>query len=184
LIRSHLADPDGFCQSFGARSVYMGVRWIVITVTLLAMALPAAAGAQDVPSGNSGIDQYRESIPAVGGNKPTGPKPSGGGNASGTGSVSGSGAASGGGQGSPDATQSLEKLGQEGQGAADVAAATGPNSPQGQGDFASPSPTSGDSDDSGPGMGVVLPIILALALAGALTFAVWRWRRGTPRGAA
>ena len=160
----------------------MGVRRIVITVTLLAMALPAAAGAQDVPSGNSGIDQYRESVPSVGGNKPTGPKPSGGGNASGTGSASGTGAVPG---EAPNTSQSLEKLGPEGQGAAKAAASTAPDSPQGQGsDFASPSPTSGDSDDSGPGMGVILPIILALALAGALTFAVLRRRRGTPPGAA
>ena len=164
----------------------MGVRRIVITVTLLAMALPAAAGAQDVPSGNSGIDQYRESVPAVGGNKPTGPnssgggKSSGGGNTSGTGSASGSGAASG---GAPNTAQGVEKLGPDGQ-AAEAAAATAPNSPPGQGGFASPSSTSGDSGDSGPGMGVVLPIILALALAGALTFAVLRRRRGTPPGAA
>jgi hypothetical protein len=160
------------------------VRRIVITVTLLAMALPAAAGAQDVPSGNSGIDQYRESIPAVGGNKPTGPNSSGGGSASGTGSASGSGTAPGGAQVSPEGAQSLEKRGPEAEDAAAAAAATDPNASQSQGDFASAAPTSGDSGDSGPGMGVVLPIIIALALAGALTFAVLRRRRGTPPGAA
>ena len=61
----------------------MGVRGIVVALTLLALALPAAAGAQVVPPGNSGVDQYQESIPGVGGNRPTGPNGSGTGNASG-----------------------------------------------------------------------------------------------------
>jgi hypothetical protein len=163
------------------------VRGITVSLTLLALALPAAAGAQDVPSGNSGIDQYRESIPGVGGNKPTGPGASGTGK-SGTGAAtgqSGTGAVTGGSGNSPSTAQSLEKLGPDGKGAAEAAAATNPGGSQDQGSgFASPSPTSGDSGDSGPGMGVALPIILALVLAGAVTLAVLRRRRGTPPGAA
>ena len=161
------------------------MRAIVLTLTLFALTLPAAAGAQDVPSGNSGIDQYRESIPGVGGNRPTGPKASGTGK-SGTGAAtgqSGAGVVSGQSRVSPNTAQSLEKLGPDGKGAAETAAATDRSRSQGQGGgFASPSPTSGDSGDSGPGMGVALPIIFALALAGALAFVLWRRRRTTPPG--
>jgi hypothetical protein len=161
------------------------VRGIVLTLTLLALALPAAAGAQDVPPGNSGIDQYRESIPGPGGNRPTGPGASGTGK-SGTGAATGqSGAVTGESDVSPETAQSLGKLGPDGKGAAAVVAGTAPGRSEGlEGGFASASPTSGDSADDDPGMGIALPIIFALALAGALAFVVWRRRRGTPPGAA
>jgi hypothetical protein len=40
----------------------------------LALALPAAAGAQDTnaPPGNSGIDEYLETVPSASGDRPTG----------------------------------------------------------------------------------------------------------------
>lgn len=149
----------------------MGVRGILVALTLFALALPAAAGAQVVPPGNSGVDQYKESIPGVGGDRPTGPNASGTGNGSGTGAVPGESLVS------PATVQSLEKLGPDGKGTAGAAAATAPRPSQGSG-------SSGSSGDSGPGMGVALPIILALALAGALAVVLMRRRGTTPPGPA
>ena len=149
----------------------MGVRGILVALTLFALALPAAAGAQVVPPGNSGVDQYKESIPGVGGDRPTGPNASGTGNGSGTGAVPSESRVS------PATVQSLEKLGQDGKATAAAAAATAPSRPQGSGG-------SDSSGGSGPGMGWALPVILALALAGAVGLALSRWRGGTPPGAA
>ena len=61
---------------------------MLVAGILLALAAPAAAGAQAVPPGNSGVDQYQESIPGAGGNRPTGPS-AGAGNASGSGELVG-----------------------------------------------------------------------------------------------
>jgi hypothetical protein len=144
------------------------VRWIALALTLLALAAPAAAQGQIVPPGNSGVDQYQESVPGVGGNRPSGPN---------GGSAAGTGAASGQSRISPKTAQSLDKLGPDGKGTAAVAAATAPGPSQG-------SRSSGSIGDSGPGMGVALPIILALALAGALAVVLMRRRGRTPPGPA
>jgi hypothetical protein len=153
------------------------VRGIVFTLTLVALAVPATATAQQVvPPGNSGVDQYKESIPGVGGNRPAGPDGEGAsGGSGGSGSTSGTGAR-GKATISPRTAQSLEKLGPDGQAAGALAEATDPSRSSG-------SPSS-DSSDTGPGMGWVLLVILALTLAGALGVLLMRRRGGAPPGPA
>ena len=166
-IRSSGADPDESVR-VGVRNPYVPkVRAIVITSLLLALALPATAAAQSVPPGNSGIDQYQESIPGVGGNKPTnGPGATG----------SGGDAPSVQTQISPSTVRKLDKLGPAGKETAAAAAATAQSAPN-----HSNTTSSGNSD---PGMGWVLPVILALALAAALGIVLMRRRGGAPPGPA
>src|SRR3954466_9200033 len=97
------------------------MRGISLTLLVFALALPAAALAQDVPPGNSGIDQYKESVPGVGGNRPTGGSGSGG---SGTASTGGSGSAAGESRIPPSTVRKLDEQGPDGKGTA--AAATLP----------------------------------------------------------
>ena len=162
------------------------MRGITIGLLVLALALPAAAVAQDVPPGNSGIDQYQESIPGVGGNRPTdgsGPGGSGstrpGSGGSGTASTGGSGGGSNSAAGesriSPSTLRKLDRQGPDGKATAAAAEATAP----------APTPARGlgSSGDDGPGMGWVLPVILALALAAAVAVVLMR-RRGAPPGPA
>ena len=142
------------------------MRGIAITLLFIGLALPAGAAAQNVPPGNSGIDQYKESLPGVGGNRPTG----------GPGAGTGSGTSSSAGQSriSPSTAKSLNKLGPDGKATAAAAAASAP----------SPSHQTTSSGNSDPGMGWVLPVILALALAGAVGIVVMRRRGGAPPGPA
>jgi phage tail tape-measure protein len=151
------------------------MRGIGLTLLVLALALPAAAVAQDVPPGNSGIDQYQESIPGVGGNRPTGGSGSGGSGGSGTASTGGSVSGSEQSRISPSTVRKLDKQGADGKATAAAAAATAP--------APTPARDLGSSNDSAPGMGWVLPVILALTLAGALAVALMR-RRGAPPGPA
>src|SRR5829696_5726036 len=105
------------------------MRGISLMLFVFALALPAAALAQDVPPGNSGIDQYQESVPGVGGNKPTGGSGSGGSGAASTGgtaSAGGSTSASGGSRISPSTVHKLDKQGPDGKATAAAAAATAP----------------------------------------------------------
>jgi hypothetical protein len=180
---------------------------------VLAFATSASAGHRthnQVPPGNSGIDQYTESIPGAGGNHPT----SGG---HGGGNV-------GGGGGNPSAVspsviRTLSSQGPAGRGAARLATATAPNlrgtgadsiraagrnasTGNGGGNGGSERGTSrgngaGDSAGSGSaakaigaeltgsgadtGMGIWLPIILGSTLAAALALTVLRWRRESRR---
>jgi hypothetical protein len=156
---------------------------MIAALMLVALAMPTVAAAQAVPPGNSGLDQYQESIPGAGGDRPTGPNGSGTGSATGVGSASGAGSASGTGAAlgrsrvSPSTTKSLDKLGPDGKATAAVAAATAPGPSRGSGGTDS-------SGDTGPGMGWALPVILILTLAGAVSIAVFRWRRGAPSGTA
>lgn len=161
------------------------MRGIVITLTLLALALPAAASAQTVAPGNSGVDQYQENIPGVGGNRPTGgPNSSGTGNGSGAGESSRTGALPTESRVLPTTTQRLEKLGPDGKATAAAAEATAPPRLQASGGADYSGGGADSSGDTGPGMGWALPVILALALAAAVSIAVLRWRRGAPPGAA
>ena len=182
MIRSPDLDPDASVSPSAADPYLREVR-AIFSVLVLALTLPAAASAQTVPPGNSGVDQYQESIPGVGGDRPTGPHGSGMGNASGAESASGAGSASGtdaasrGSRISPSTAKSLDKLGPDGKATAAVAAATAPSRSQGLGG-------SDSSGDTGPGMGWALPVILALALVAAVSIAVLRWRRGAPPGTA
>jgi hypothetical protein len=83
---------------------------------VLAFATSASAGHRShhyVPPGNSGIDQYTESIPGAGGNHPTsGGHGGGGGNPSAV---------------SPSVIRTLNSQGPAGRGAARLATATAPN---------------------------------------------------------
>jgi hypothetical protein len=159
---------------------------MLVAGILLALAAPAAAGAQALPPGNSGVDQYQESIPGAGGNRPTGPSPgasnvSGAGNSSG-GAVSGNssaGAVSGGGSRIAASTaKQLDKLGPDGKATAAIAGATAPAPTKDS------SGSSSSSSDTGPGMGWALPVILVLALVAAVSVGLLRRRRGAPPGAA
>jgi hypothetical protein len=147
-----------------------------IALMFAALALPGAAAAQAVPPGNSGVDQYQESIPGAGGDSPTGPA-SGTGNAPSSGKGSGGAASGGEARISPSTAQQLNKLGPDGKAAGAIAAATAP------GPSKDSSASSGSTNDSGPGMGWLLPVILGLTLAGALAVIVMR-RRGAPPGPA
>ena len=99
------------------------MRGISLTLLVLALALPAAAVAQDVPPGNSGIDQYQESVPGVGGNQPT---EGGSGSGPGTAATGGSTAPSGESRISPSTVRKLDKQGPDGKATAAAAAATAP----------------------------------------------------------
>jgi hypothetical protein len=176
------------------------------------LAFPASAlaghGHHQVPPGNSGIDQYTESIPGAGGNHPT----SGGG---------GGGNHSGGGGNAPtvssSVTQALNSQGAAGQGAANLATGTAPKvrgeatgsgnagaggsggskgaghgsangADEGTGASSAGSGGHGSGADAvaaeltgsgtGNGMGIFLPIILASTLVGALVLVALRLRRG------
>jgi hypothetical protein len=151
------------------------MRRISLTLLFVALALPAAAVAQDVPPGNSGVDQYQESIPGVGGNKPTGGSGSGTKGTDGTVGTAGTASGSGVTKISPSTVRKLDEQGPDGKATAAAAAATAP--------APTPARDLGSSNDSGPGMGWVLPVILAVALAGALVVVLMR-RRGAPPGPA
>jgi hypothetical protein len=150
---------------------------MLVALILAVLALPGAAGAQVVPPGNSGVDQYQESIPGAGGNRPTGPTPSDSGKASATANSSGGAESGAKSRIAPSTAKQLDKLGPDGKATAAVAAATAPGPSRGSG-----GPDS--SGDTGPGMGWALPTILVLTLAGAVSIAVFRWRRGAPPGTA
>ena len=119
-----------------------------------------------MPPGNSGIDQYKESVPGVGGNQPDGrvrignrPEPlgtAGRRNASARSRHAGL---------SPSTVRKLDKQGPDGKATAGRGRRDGSR-------VSTPARDSGSSSDSGPGMGWVLPVILALALAGALAVVV------------
>jgi hypothetical protein len=177
-------------------------------LVLPATALAGNGGHHRVPPGNSGIDQYTESIPGAGGNHPTGGHHGGGGGGGGNGSSV-----------SPGVTSTLNSQGPAGQGAANLATATAPdvggaghggNAQAGQGGkgggpanakggsgTTAGGATSGGSAASGGsgsgvdaiaaeltgagvdnGMGIFLPIILGAALVGALALVALRLRRG------
>jgi hypothetical protein len=151
------------------------MRGISLTLLVLALALPAVGVAQDVPPGNSGVDQYQESVPGVGGNRPTGGSGSGSETASGPAATGGSTSGSPESRIPPNTVHKLDKQGPDGKATAAAAAATAP--------APTPARDLGSSNDSGPGMGWVLPVILALTLAGALAFVLMR-RHGAPPGPA
>lgn len=149
------------------------------------LALPvanAAAAPGRVPPGNSGANQYTETLPGPGGNEPTsgiGDKANGGGGRTPAKVL-----------GHANAAQ-LEALGPEGRAAAQLAAESAPESaigqPRGTGSnpqASNPSGSSGvnqilgqltGSSDSG-GMGVLLPLLIAMTVVGAAAYALGRRR--------
>ena len=152
-----------------------------ILVCLAGAALTGASAgpalAQTVPSGNSEVDQYSESLPAPGGNKTI--KPPGGGNAGGAGgrSVVPQGTAS-----------QLEQLGPAGRAAAALAESTAPKDSAGRSkgagrdakDASGSSAFSAVSDavtgSDGDGLGILLPLILGAVAATGIGYAVMRRR--------
>ena len=112
-------------------------RLTLAVVMALALACVAASpavakpcgGSNHVPSGNSEVDQYVESVPGACGNETPGGSGGSGGGGSGSGGSGGSGGGSGGSTGSavPNDTQSeLESMGETGQSTAALANATAP----------------------------------------------------------
>jgi hypothetical protein len=164
-------------------------RFCVATLAAALLALPAAAHAQEVPPGNSGVDQYLENLPGPGGDKPSNDVGGGGGG--------------GGGNLPPGVAEDLEAQGPNGAAAAALAEQTVPEQPKGNaGDESAKGPSTGGDvkreddgsslgdifsalagSDSG-GMGIFLPILLAGTLLCALVLIVTRARRGDRTGEA
>ncbi|MDX6651905.1 MAG: hypothetical protein QOJ38_686 [Solirubrobacterales bacterium] len=136
----------------------------LLLVAALSLPSLALAKGSTAPPGNSGVTEYQETIPSVGGGKPTN---QGGG---------------GGGHLSKRAQRALAAQGAAGAGAARLAAATAPEASGGQSSVGASASGSGGSGEpsgggsgtgalnalggaasgAGPGgMGIVLPIILA-----------------------
>jgi hypothetical protein len=148
----------------------MDMRIVLALLSALALALPAAAAAQtqNAPPGNSGVDEYLETVPSAGGNRPPHRgehKPSGS-------------------TLSPAARKALESQGKDGQRVAAIVEATDPTSPSHKktatGDDVAPTPRSADLQGSGDsalhavlsaaggadsGMGFVFPLLIAGTLA-------------------
>ncbi len=150
-----------------------------------ALAFPAvglAATHHVLPPGNSGANQYTETLPGAGGNVPSGEAKGGGLPAKSLGSA--------------NAAQ-LEALGPEGRAAAQLAAATGPKTPGGSGSSGAaaqggsgaangrlPSGSAGlgqilgqlSGASASGGMGILLPLAIVAAAAGSFGY-LWRKRR-------
>lgn len=124
--------------------MYVEMRSTLIGL-LVALALPATASARGqtvAPPGNSGVNQYVESVPTAKGNRPTATispgggggntrggtgNTGGGGSAGRTSAASGNGAAGGGASPlTPSAQRALARQGSRGRQVAALAAATGP----------------------------------------------------------
>lgn len=142
---------------------------MLLTVLIVGLGFAVPAGAQQVnaPPGNAGVDEYLETVPEAGGNRPATRD-------------------SGGSRLSAGTRQRLAREGSDGRAAADLAARSGP-----QADEEEPSAAvsrrndglvrpivraAGGSDDA---MGLWLPILLALAAAAALAVVVLRRRCGS-----
>lgn len=137
---------------------------VAVLVAALALAAPAGAQETNAPPGNSGVDEYLESVPEAGGNRPTNRDP-------GRSPLSA-------------ATRArLEQQGTDGRAAADLAERTEPGkqlSPgpavardDGGGALGALGRAAGGSDE---GMGLWLPVLITLGAAGALAAMLLRRR--------
>jgi hypothetical protein len=168
---------------------------VVCSILLATASVAGAATRQTLaPPGNSGVDQYFETVPGAGGNVGVRPLP-----ASAPTSAAGSGAP---GRAASGQARALARFGADGRAAAAVAAATrpagpgrpgsgsGPGSGPGPRGFAPPpKPTGaasalltvlGGSDQGG--LGIAFPLVLAGALAGAVLVLALRRRSPRPPG--
>lgn len=146
-------------------------RPFALLAGVVVLAFPTAAPAQptNAPPGNSGIDEYRETVPGADGDKI--PRaPAGGQPASPL---------------SPRQRERLERLGRDGKSLADIIDATGPQPARteraakdadGRSPLRAIAGAAGGSD-GGDGLGLVLPAILLITLLGALSVVLAR-RRG------
>ena len=151
---------------------------------LLALVLAAPAAAQRgtlAPPGNSGVDEYKETIPTSRGNRPTDSLPGGGGG--------------GGGGLNQGAQRSLDRLGADGQAVADLAKRTAPPkaTPGERGAVAGAEASNEGSPfgavfkrvfgvgDDGSGTGALLPLTLLAGLVALSAIALLRRRRASDR---
>ena len=157
----------------------MGFRIATLACALaLLVAGPAAAQRDQIaPPGNSGVDEYLETVPTAEGNRPSR-------------SAAERRERGGGGALSREARRGLEAQGPDGRRAAALAEATAPRRPSREGAGASGLADAGDgqgavgsvlervagADDGG--MGAALPILLVLTLAGGIAGLLLRRRRG------
>ncbi len=153
----------------------------IVALVALALALPAAAVAQDSPTnappGNSAIDEYLETVPGASGNKrPREPGQGGGGSAL-----------------TPAQRAQLESRGPEGKTLADAVDGTSSEASGNDKGTTNESATlksegrsptgkvlgTVSGSDGGAGMGVILPAILIAALLAAIAFVALRRRRAS-----
>ena len=149
---------------------------------LLALALAAPAAAQRgtlAPPGNSGVDEYKETIPTSRGNRPTDSLPGGG----------------GGGGLNQGAQRSLDRLGADGKTVADLAKRTAPPKARPGDRGAVPDAQTSDEGspfgavfkrvfgvgDDGSGSGALLPLTLLAGLVALSAIALLRRRRASER---
>jgi hypothetical protein len=174
------------------------MRAIVFAVVAILLAAPAAAQAQSTPKSNSALDQYTETLPGPGGDKPSN-------------HLGGGGGGGGGGNLPPGVFEELQSHGAAGVGAGTLAQATpgvgqngnadaaagGPNGKAAAGKHAIRGETRNEDggssltdvlsalggSDSG-GLCIFLPILLGATLVAVVAVAVGRLRRrGQPGGA-
>lgn len=144
---------------------------IAVLLALLLLAVPAAAQQVNAPPGNAGVDEYLETVPGAGGNRP-------------------SDAGADRSPLTPGARSELERQGADGRAAAELAEREGPAADKGS---AKPAPVQSlpqdDADDgllgalgsaatgSDDGMGIWLPLLLVLSAVAALAAVVFQRRR-------
>ena len=170
-------------------TVERDMRLLALLVCVASLGFGCAAGwgqETNAPPGNSGVDEYLESLPGATGNRPAQSVQSKPGK---RGSLS------------EDDRTRLSRLGRDGRAAASLAAASGPNglaASNGQRGGSSRERVAGldgkrrqraSSEGDGPlnalanaalgktsgGMGIVLPLILLLALVGSVVVMIRRW---------
>jgi hypothetical protein len=176
----------------------------IVVVLALALAAPSLAQARVqkiAPPGNSGVNQYLETVPTADGGQPTStvhPVGAGVRGPGGPGGTSGHSGSSGGGAITSSTQRALAKQGPTGVAAAALAEATAPHSPRspahrreaGTNSSFSPASTYDGSspqtsvlktltgDTSGGGLGPLLPIVLIGSVLAAAVLTLVR-RRGT-----
>ena len=135
----------------------------LVALAALALAFPAASLAEppqtNAPPGNSGIDEYLETVPGASGNKR--PRPPGQGGA--------------GSSLSPALRARLERKGADGKALANAIDATSSGTASNK-ELALPQGDGGD--DNGGGIGIILPAILIAVLLSAILAVLLR-RRAT-----
>lgn len=155
-----------------ARRLIASLACVTCAVVLGA---PGAALGQTTlaPPGNSGVDQYFETVPGAAGNRPAQPQANSGGAPAGSSTLA-----------------QLSKLGADGRKAAQLAAGTAPvahpnppaATPAGHATGSSPAVAGvgAVATGGGGGLGILLPLLLAAALLGVLAAVVVRRRRSKP----
>lgn len=154
-------------------------RSFTLLACVLMVLVPSSAWAQqtNAPPGNSGVDEYLESIPAAGGNKPSG------------GAVNGRPQRL-----SPKEREALKSAGGEAAALERVVAATKPSAARkparrtpptaaedpGKGRSPLSAVVRAAAGDDGDGMGLLLPGILIGALLATLAVVALRFTRGRP----